>query len=124
MQFYHLDVPDYSKVFYLSKFPVDWKTHTIISKFKDVGVHVNWIDDTSAFVIVRDPVNVHAMREFTQKPVGEYRLQSWEQYQSSLSQVQSSGLKRKAEVDAEDEREEERGGKQRKHFSSCSRGVM
>ena len=89
-------VPDRSHVFHLT-FPAEWKTADIIHLFSPFcHVFVSWIDDTSAFVSLKDKDWANQILPTLQSRAQACRIQSYEDFlkskENSSISSQSCGI--------------------------------
>lgn len=72
-------IPDRSHIFYVHDFPVSTRTWDLIEYYNRFGkLRVQWIDETSAFLVFSEEINPTTKQEIT-KP-GKYKTLNFEEY--------------------------------------------
>merc|ERR1719154_711067 len=87
-------LPDRDHVFHIT-FPAEWKTADIVHLFSSFGyVFVPWIDDTSAFVSLKEKDMAHQVMEVL-KSSSSCRIQTFKDFtiaKDSLNTLQNCGI--------------------------------
>lgn len=79
-------VPDRKHVFHII-FPKEWKTNDIVHLFSEFGyVFVSWLDDTSAFVSLKEKELACQVLSVLQSS-SVYRIQTYDRYQETKTQL-------------------------------------
>jgi len=89
--------PDRGHVFHIT-FPSEWRTSDIVHLFSPLGhVFVSWLDDTSAFVSLKEKEMAGQALEVLKAGNSNYKIQSYQSYAAgkilaSQTPVQSCGI--------------------------------